>query len=314
MLPLAREAGERGGTIRARTTPRTNWPSARSSTAASASSTLHPSSRRPSAASTAHLHAISTSCAKRTGRRVGWWEPHGRDRAIVGLALLVMIHEAGHFFASRAVGMNAAQVLHRLRPAIFKTTRGGVEYGIGSIPLGGYVKIPGMSRPSPGDLRKLLPPAEAEQYESELRAIDEAIERGDYDTATTSRCSCNQRWARRARGRSSKVLSPVTRTGARRPGAPRRDLRRAGRQPRVAILLFTALFLISVTRDTNIIARVPRAPGGGRARAGGRQGDRGRRRQGPTKGHPGAHPRDPRAAVHARARAPRPARRGPDSR
>jgi len=28
-------------------------------------------------------------------------------------------------------------------PAIAKTTRGGVEYGIGSIPLGGYVKIPG---------------------------------------------------------------------------------------------------------------------------------------------------------------------------
>ena len=43
-------------------------------------------------------------------------------------------------------------------PPIVKVTRGGVEYGIGALPLGGYVKIPGMSRPSPGDLKATLPP------------------------------------------------------------------------------------------------------------------------------------------------------------
>jgi regulator of sigma E protease len=37
-------------------------------------------------------------------------------------------------------------------PALAKTTRGGVEYGLGAIPLGGYVKIPGMHRPAPSDL------------------------------------------------------------------------------------------------------------------------------------------------------------------
>ena len=37
-------------------------------------------------------------------------------------------------------------------PALVKTTRGGIEYGIGSIPLGGYVKIPGMHRPAAGDV------------------------------------------------------------------------------------------------------------------------------------------------------------------
>src|SRR5258708_20404706 len=68
-------------------------------------------------------------------------------------------------------------------PAIAKTTRGGVEYGIGSIPLGGYVKIPGMNRPSPGDLRRLLPPGEAEQHDAELQGVDDAIERGDYARA-----------------------------------------------------------------------------------------------------------------------------------
>ena len=30
--------------------------------------------------------------------------------------------------------------------------RNGIEYGIGAIPLGGYVKIPGMHRPAPSDL------------------------------------------------------------------------------------------------------------------------------------------------------------------
>src|SRR6476646_11081455 len=107
----------------------------------------------------------------------------GVAAAIIGLALLVMIHEAGHFIAARAVGMTPRKFYLGFGPAIAKTTRGGVEYGIGSIPLGGYVKIPGMNRPSPGDLRRLLPPGEAEQHDDELQAVDAAIERGDYERA-----------------------------------------------------------------------------------------------------------------------------------
>ena len=37
-------------------------------------------------------------------------------------------------------------------PAVVKHTRKGIEYGIGAIPLGGYVKIPGMHRPAPSDI------------------------------------------------------------------------------------------------------------------------------------------------------------------
>jgi regulator of sigma E protease len=37
-------------------------------------------------------------------------------------------------------------------PALVKTVRRGVEYGIGAIPLGGYVKIPGMHRSAPSDV------------------------------------------------------------------------------------------------------------------------------------------------------------------
>ena len=103
--------------------------------------------------------------------------------AIIGLAALIFIHEAGHFVAARAVGMRPRKFYLGVPPALFKTTRGGVEYGIGSIPLGGYVKIPGMHRPAPGDLRGSLPPEEQSRLAPELDALDDALARGDDDAA-----------------------------------------------------------------------------------------------------------------------------------
>jgi regulator of sigma E protease len=72
--------------------------------------------------------------------------------AIFGLALLILVHEAGHFFTARAVGMNPRRFYLGFPPALVKVKRNGIEYGIGAIPLGGYVKIPGMHRPAPSDL------------------------------------------------------------------------------------------------------------------------------------------------------------------
>jgi len=71
---------------------------------------------------------------------------------ILGLGFLILIHEAGHFFVARMVGMNPRKFYLGFPPAIVKTKRNGIEYGIGAIPLGGYVKIPGMHRPAAGDL------------------------------------------------------------------------------------------------------------------------------------------------------------------
>ncbi len=76
--------------------------------------------------------------------------------AIGGLALLIVIHEAGHFFVARAVRMRPRRFYLFFPPALWKTTRNGIEYGIGAIPLGGYVKIPGMHRPAAGDLHAHL--------------------------------------------------------------------------------------------------------------------------------------------------------------
>jgi regulator of sigma E protease len=72
--------------------------------------------------------------------------------AIAGLAFLIVIHEAGHFFVARAVRMRPRRFYLFFPPALWKTTRNGIEYGIGAIPLGGYVKIPGMHRPAARDL------------------------------------------------------------------------------------------------------------------------------------------------------------------
>ena len=105
--------------------------------------------------------------------------------AIVGLALLVMIHEAGHFFAARAVGMTPRKFYLGFGPPLVKVTRGKVEYGIGALPLGGYVKIPGMSRPSPGDLKATLTPEVRTAQSSDLARLDAAIERGDFADART---------------------------------------------------------------------------------------------------------------------------------
>ena len=71
--------------------------------------------------------------------------------AILGLAFLILVHEAGHFLTARAVGMRPRRFYIGFPPALVKTRRKGIEYGVGVIPLGGYVKIPGMHRLSPSD-------------------------------------------------------------------------------------------------------------------------------------------------------------------
>ncbi len=48
--------------------------------------------------------------------------------------------------------MNPRKFYLGFPPALVKTKRNGIEYGVGAIPLGGYVKIPGMHRPAAGDL------------------------------------------------------------------------------------------------------------------------------------------------------------------
>jgi regulator of sigma E protease len=65
--------------------------------------------------------------------------------AFLGFAALIILHEAGHFVAAKAVGMRVERFSLFFGPMIVRRRRGETEYGIGVIPLGGYVKITGMN-------------------------------------------------------------------------------------------------------------------------------------------------------------------------
>jgi regulator of sigma E protease len=65
--------------------------------------------------------------------------------AIAGIVALIILHELGHFMAAKAVGMRVERFSLFFGPLLVKFRRGETEYGIGPIPLGGYVKITGMN-------------------------------------------------------------------------------------------------------------------------------------------------------------------------
>jgi len=66
---------------------------------------------------------------------------------ILGLSILVILHEFGHFVAARAFGIKVEKFylfFDAWNVSLFKFNYKGVEYGMGWLPLGGYVKIAGM--------------------------------------------------------------------------------------------------------------------------------------------------------------------------
>ena len=66
---------------------------------------------------------------------------------ILGLGLLVFLHELGHFLAARIFGMRVEKFVIFMDIfdfKLFKFTKGDTEYSIGWLPIGGYVKIAGM--------------------------------------------------------------------------------------------------------------------------------------------------------------------------
>lgn len=64
--------------------------------------------------------------------------------AFLGFVVLIVLHEAGHFAAAKAVGMRVEKFSLFFGKPLVKTQRGETEYAIGWIPLGGYVRITGM--------------------------------------------------------------------------------------------------------------------------------------------------------------------------
>jgi len=62
----------------------------------------------------------------------------------LGFSALIVLHEAGHFFAAKATGMRVEKFFLFFGPKLVSVKRGETEYGVAAIPAGGYVKISGM--------------------------------------------------------------------------------------------------------------------------------------------------------------------------
>jgi membrane-associated protease RseP (regulator of RpoE activity) len=69
--------------------------------------------------------------------------------AIVGvvltLPLIIMLHEAGHFFTAKRTGMKVTEFFVGFGPRIWSIKRGETEYGVKAVLLGGYCRIIGMT-------------------------------------------------------------------------------------------------------------------------------------------------------------------------
>ena len=85
---------------------------------------------------------------------VGSWA-----QVILGVGLLIFIHEAGHFVAAKWAGVRVLAFSLGFGPEMFGFTRSGTRYRIAWVPLGGYVKMSGENElPGGGVAPPHLPP------------------------------------------------------------------------------------------------------------------------------------------------------------
>jgi len=80
---------------------------------------------------------------------------------LLGIIVLILLHELGHFTVAKAVGMRVERFSLFFPPTLARFKRGETEYAIGAIPAGGYVKITGMS---PEELKDLDPEVARRAY------------------------------------------------------------------------------------------------------------------------------------------------------
>jgi regulator of sigma E protease len=205
--------------------------------------------------------------------------------AILGLGLLVFIHELGHFVVSLALKMRPRRFYIGFPPPIWKTTRNGIEYGIGAVPLGGFVKIPGMHRPAPVDVDAGTARAlqEAPALGGAVSRLRNALAAGDHAAARDALGVLRELAAERQL--SAKASLPLERSLSdledalgpdaywRAPTWKRVAVIAAGPAANIllALVLFTGLYMTSVGSATTSVDQV--SPGSPAAAAGLHPGD-----------------------------------------
>ena len=75
--------------------------------------------------------------------------------AILGLSFLIFIHELGHYFMARRLGMRVETFSIGFGKPIYSWVRDGVKWQIGWILFGGFVKIAGMDTSEGRDLYEI---------------------------------------------------------------------------------------------------------------------------------------------------------------
>ena len=86
---------------------------------------------------------------------------------LLSLSILVMLHELGHFVAAKIFKVRVEKFFIFFNPwfSLFRFKKGETEYGMGWLPLGGYVKIAGMIDESM-DLEQMKEPAKPYEFRS----------------------------------------------------------------------------------------------------------------------------------------------------
>jgi membrane-associated protease RseP (regulator of RpoE activity) len=177
---------------------------------------------------------------------------------VLALMLAILFHEGGHFATAKLFGMKVERFFLGFGKTLWSTTRGGTEYGIKVLPLGGFCKIAGMS-PHESDGNFL---------EEERRPRPRRPAAGDAATGT-------------ALAPPAPDPTPVDRMFYSKPAWQRAIVLAAGSLTHFVValvLIYGLLVAIGLQVNTNRISEVvPTAPNGAKApaaAAGLRAGDR----------------------------------------
>src|SRR5262245_40686470 len=64
---------------------------------------------------------------------------------VLAIIVMIMLHELGHYLTAKSAGMKVTEFFLGFGPRLWSVRKGETEYGIKALPVGGYVKIIGMS-------------------------------------------------------------------------------------------------------------------------------------------------------------------------